>query len=501
MLGKTIHSHYTIVKFLGMGRSGEAYLAKDIDLPHRPICLVKKVRLSAANSSPQISPERLFDWYGETIDRLGQHPQIPSLMARFMEGRGMYLVREYIDGEPVSKELTGGSKWTQTQAFDFLFDLVGVLGFIHSFNYIHQDINPDNIIRRSNDGRFMLVGLSSIKDLANTANYIPDITRQDANISIGTPGYIPYEQEQNCSQFTSDIYAVGVVAIQALTGEFPIPRDPRTYELDWRDRVSHINLRLVNIIDKMVRPDYRNRYQSTAEIFKDLQAFALTQIPPSKFDRLKPHLIFGSAACALLLGFTGMKLMSASADKSPTNNAIESPQKSPTPNSTPTNVAKSGWQSYRNPDTGIKIKYYPTWQLLENNNLLTGEKVIFVSPQQSESDKYLEHVALRVETLANPQISLAEYTTLVTKEINKFYKRAKIIETTSISLAKNPANLLVFTGEDETGLTVKILEVFTVKNGRAYTITYKADSKQYYAFLQTVMTMINSFEIAAKTPI
>jgi serine/threonine-protein kinase len=251
----------------------------------------------------------------------------------------------------------------------------------------------------------------------------------------------------------------------------------------------------------MVRPDYRNRYQSTAEIFKDLQAFALTQIPPSKFDRLKPHLIFGSAACALLLGFTGMKLMSASADKSPTNNAIESPQKSPTPNSTPTNVAKSGWQSYRNPDTGIKIKYYPTWQLLENNNLLTGEKVIFVSPQQSESDKYLEHVALRVETLANPQISLAEYTTLVTKEINKFYKRAKIIETTSISLAKNPANLLVFTGEDETGLTVKILEVFTVKNGRAYTITYKADSKQYYAFLQTVMTMINSFEIAAKTPI
>jgi eukaryotic-like serine/threonine-protein kinase len=144
------------------------------------------------------------------------------------------------------------------------------------------------------------------------------ISKHDAryvNISIGTPGYIPYEQEQNSPQFNSDLYAVGVIAIQALTGEFPILKDDRTHELKWRDGVK-IDLRLINIIDKMVRPDYRNRYQSAAEALRDLQAFALTQIPPSKFDRLKPHLIFGAITCTLLISFGGMKLLSTSADRS-----------------------------------------------------------------------------------------------------------------------------------------------------------------------------------------
>jgi eukaryotic-like serine/threonine-protein kinase len=314
MLGTTIHSHYKIIKFLGMGRSGATYLAENLDLPDRPPCLVKKFQSS--ENPPMADPlvGKLFEAQASIFQKVGQHQQIPTLLAKFEEDGSRYLVSEYIRGDVLCNELAIGSIWSQTQVFDFLIDLVDVLKFIHNFKYIHQDISPKNIIRRKDDGRFILIGSSAIKDLGSVWHQISKHDSRYVNISIGTPGYIPYEQEQNSVQFNSDLYAVGVIAIQALTGEFPMLKDDRTHELKWRDGVK-IDLRLINIIDRMVRPDYRNRYQSAAEVLADLQAFALTQIPLSKFDRLKPHLIFGAITCTLLIGFTAMKLLSTPTDR------------------------------------------------------------------------------------------------------------------------------------------------------------------------------------------
>ncbi len=314
MLGTTIHSHYKIIKFLGMGRSGSTYLAENLDLPDCPPCLVKQFQCSATPPMADPLVGKLFDAQAAIYQKVGQHRQIPTLLAKFEEDGNRYLVSEYINGDLLSEELAIGSIWTQTQVFDFLVDLVDIIKFVHSFKYIHQDINPKNIIRRKDDGRFMLIGFSAIKDLGSVWHQISKHDRRYVNISIGTPGYIPSEQEQNSAQFNSDLYAVGVIAIQALTGEFPILKDDRTRELKWRDDVK-IDLRLINIIDKMVRPDYRNRYQSSAEILADLQAFALTQIPLSKFDRLKPHFIFGAITCTLLIGFALIKSISTSTNR------------------------------------------------------------------------------------------------------------------------------------------------------------------------------------------
>jgi eukaryotic-like serine/threonine-protein kinase len=315
MLGTTIHSHYKIIKFLGMGRSGSTYLAENLDLPDCPPCLVKKFQYpdDPGMADPLIG--KLFEAHAFILQKVGKHPQIPTLLAKFKEDGSRFFVSEYINGDLLSNELDIGSMWSQTQVFDFLSDLVEMLDFIHSFKYIHQDINPKNIIRRKDDGRFTPIGFSAIKDLGSVWHQISKHDARYVNVSIGTPGYIPYEQEQNLPQFNSDLYAVGVIAIQALTGEFPILKDEQTHELKWRDGVK-IDLRLINIIDKMVRPDYRNRYQSAAEVLRDLQAFALTQIPPSKFDRLKPHLIFGAITFALLISFGVMKLLSTSTDRS-----------------------------------------------------------------------------------------------------------------------------------------------------------------------------------------
>jgi eukaryotic-like serine/threonine-protein kinase len=485
MLGTILHVHYQIVQTLGIGKSGTTYLAKDLDLIESPLYVVKKIE---HNDRSDLTPpliEKLFEIQGSIAHQVGQHPQVPTLVAKFTEDGDRYLVREYIDGEFLSQELTPGSIWSQTQVFDFLIDLVGILCFVHSFKYIHQDINPHNIIRRNDDARFNLIGFSSVKDLGSIWQNLPN---QDAR-NINDPQYTPYEQEQNVPHLNSDIYAVGVIAIQALTGKFPIEKDAYSYELKWRDQVN-INHDLSKIINKMVRPDYRNRYPSAVEVLQDLQSFALTQIPPSKSDRLKPYLLFGTAAGLLLLGLGAVKLFSDVGNKP----QVLPPVVQVKPTATTANQQTS-WKTYTDKVAGIKIKYPANWQQQDIGNIVTGENVIFTSPNQTSAGKYRENISVRIETLTNAETTLASYTKSTIAEISRYYQSAKIIESSSIMLAKKPANLVVYTGKDENSLPVKTLEVWTIDRGKAYILTYKAAPDQYYQFLEPAMSTINSFEL------
>jgi eukaryotic-like serine/threonine-protein kinase len=485
MLGNILRSHYRIVKVLGIGKSGTTYLAKDLDLIDSPLYVVKEVQAGANSAMLPALAEQLFEIQGSIVYRIGQHPQIPALVAKFAENGHRYLVRTYIEGEFLNQELQMDSTWSQIQVFDFLVDLVGILAFVHSFKYIHQDINPHNIIRRDDDGRFNLIGFSSIKDLENTWYNIP----ADRFHNLDNSSYIPYEQEQNISQFNSDIYAVGAIAIQALTGKFPLDRDSDSYELKWRNDVK-IDNKLIKIIDRMVRPDYRNRYQSALDVLQDLQSFALTQIPSSQSDRLKPLLIV--TVCTLLMGFGVMKLLSAAANK---------PQPSP-PKVIATKILPAtttspevGWKIYADKIARIKIKYATTWHLTNLHNIVTGENATFTSPKQNSVDRYQENVSIRVESLTNPQTTLSSYTKSAIAEIKKYDRGAKMIESSPTILAKKPAILVVYTGKDDNLLPIKNLEVWTINRGKVYILTYKAEPDRYYQLLGTAMTTIDSLEL------
>ena len=362
MLGTILRSHYQIVKVLGIGKSGTTYLAKDLDLIDSPFYVVKKIEY--IDSSPGVAAltEKLFEIQGSIAYQLGQHPQIPTLITKFEVDGNRYLVREYINGELLGTELTPGAIWSQTQAFDFLVDLMEILKFVHSFKYIHQDINPHNIIRHYDDGKFYLIGYSCIKDLGSTWQNSPE---NDAR-NLNDPSYVSYEQEQNIPKLTSDIYAVGAIAIQALTGRYPLEKDSYSYELKWRDEVK-IDLKLVEIINRMVRPDYRNRYQSPEEVLQALQAFALTQIPAPN-HRFKPYLLVGAAAGALIVGFGALKLLPTSLAKP----QLAASTVIASPHATKIASNSSNWQSYVDKTAHIKVKYPATWQQQDIPNIGYG---------------------------------------------------------------------------------------------------------------------------------
>jgi eukaryotic-like serine/threonine-protein kinase len=482
MLGTILHSHYQIVKVLGIGKSGTTYLAKDLDLIDSPFYVVKKIQNLNIDSADLSIVDKLFETQGSIAYQVGKHPQIPSLITKFVADGDRYLLREYIDGEPLTQELTPGVIWSQTQVFDLLIELLGILNFVHSFQYIHQDINPHNIIRRHDDGRLFLIGFGCVRDLGNAWQNLP----REESKNINDPSYVPYEQEQNVSKINSDIYAVGAIAIQALTGRYPIEKDAYSYELKWRDEVT-IDLKLVAIINKMVRPDYRNRYQSASEVLDALKAFASTQIPVSKYQQFKPYVLLGTAASTLLLGFGAIKLFSTSVDKSQLSAATSIPTVTTTP--------ETKWKNYIDKLAKVKVKYPNNWQQKDVRNVVTGENVIFTSPVANAENKYQANISVRIENLTNPQTSLASYTKSTIAEIDRYYQDAKIVESSPINLAKKPGSLIVYTGKDENSLAIKNLEVWTIDRGKAYIITYKAQPDRYYQYLEAAMAMINSFEI------
>jgi eukaryotic-like serine/threonine-protein kinase len=487
MLGTILHYHYKIVDILGIGKSGIAYLATDIDRIDSPLYVVKKIQyVNLAVHLQAITPhltEKLFEIQGSIANQVGKHPQIPTLVAKFEDNGDLYLIREYIDGEFLSQELTQGKIWSQTQVLEFLTDLVGILVFVHSFRYIHQDINPNNIIRRHDNGGFNLIGFSSVWDLESTWQN----SQNHDSKSINDPNYTPYEQEQNAPKLSSDIYAVGAIAIQALTGKFPIEKDAYSYELKWQDEVK-IDRNLSKIINKMVRPDYRNRYQSAVEVLQDLQSFLLTQHPAMKSFQLHPYLLFAAPVCALLLGFGLLKLSSTSVSQAPAPVVSNNHQPVKLTNST-------NWKSYLDKSAGIEMKYAPNWDQQDTGNIVTGENVMFTNADRSSTTNYRENISIRIENLSNPQTTLSSYTQSTIAEIDRYYQDAKIIESSPIVFANRPGNLVVYTGKDEQSVVLKSLEVWTINRGKVYILTYKATPDRYYQYLETAMSTINSFKL------
>jgi serine/threonine protein kinase len=135
---------------------------------------------------------------------------------------------------------------------------------------IHRDIKPSNNIRRRSDRKLVLIDFGAVKQVSTQLLEPNGQTR--LTVSIGTQGYAPSEQSAGHAFFSSDIYAVGMTAIKALTGLYPhkLPLDAKTGEVLWTDK-AQISPELAEIISTMVRHDYTRRYRSASEALSALK--------------------------------------------------------------------------------------------------------------------------------------------------------------------------------------------------------------------------------------
>ena len=269
----TLAGHYQVVEPLGIGGFGRTFLAKDIHLPGNPLCVVKQLKPRDTDAATLATAQRLFEREAEMLYRLGEHDQIPRLLAHFEQEDQFYLVQEYIEGQPLDKELAHRRQLSEASVIRLLQDILQVLTFVHQQNVIHRDIKPANLIRRNRDGTIVLIDFGAVKEVRNQTRYTPKQT--SLTIPIGSPGYMPSEQQSSNPHFSSDIYAVGMVCLQSLTGLSPrkLPKDSQTGEFGCglvRDRAS-ISPGLAAILDRMVRYDYRQRYTNATEAMEALE--------------------------------------------------------------------------------------------------------------------------------------------------------------------------------------------------------------------------------------
>lgn len=263
-LQTTIGGRYEIVKVLGAGGFGETYIAQDKQRPGSPLCVVKHLKPARNDPKHLQLARRLFQGEAEALERLGQHNQIPQLLAYFEELEEFYLVQEFIAGHPLDEELLPGKQLPEAKVIDILQELLEILEFVHQQGVIHRDIKPSNIIRRHSDGQLVLIDFGAVKEI-NTQLLNSD-GQSRFTIGIGTQGYAPNEQCAGRPRFNSDIYAIGMTGIQALTGLSPshLHQDVETGETIWLEH-RPVSPELAAVISKMVRYDYRQRYQTVSE--------------------------------------------------------------------------------------------------------------------------------------------------------------------------------------------------------------------------------------------
>ncbi|MBD1876932.1 serine/threonine protein kinase [Nodosilinea sp. FACHB-131] len=277
---RLLGGRYRLVQPVGSGGFGQTFSAQDLHLPGHPLCVVKQLKPQVTTAEELQTARRLFDTEAQTLYKLGTHPQIPGLLAHFEEGQEFYLAQELIEGHSLAEEL--GTPWTEAQVAAFLGELLGILAFVHSHGVIHRDIKPSNLIRRASDRRIVLIDFGAVKQVSAQATALR--SGLSHTISIGTQGYMPSEQVAGRPQFSSDIYAVGVLGIQALTGYSPteLHPDPHSGELEWQHYVPQANPALLDVLEVMVRYDFRTRYTTAAE------ALAALRNLPSALSRYVP---------------------------------------------------------------------------------------------------------------------------------------------------------------------------------------------------------------------
>lgn len=516
LVGQTIQGRYYVVKQLGRGGVGVTFLAQDRQCFDSP-CVVKQLKPKSANSQTLKIARRLFNREAETMNRLGHCDRIPRLLAYFEYNQDFFLVQELIEGHELSKEIVVDRPWSEDKTIALLQEVLEVLLLVQQQGVVHRDLKPSNLMRRHQDNKIVLIDFGSVKQVSTQ---VVDLAGVKQTIAVGTKFYMPMEQRIGHPGFYSDIYALGIIAIQALTGKHPkeFTTDDRG-EIIWRNWLDRQNYQplLLNVLDKMVRYRYQERYASAESVLSDLQQLDLhryqavsgvttsfnaidqpfvgkinnseigsTQsqlkhsIATTEFVKLsqaqpqtqsnKSHRFKISALVGVLI------LTTAIAFRLLINKSFES---------------ETQLASYENFSHNFKLNYPEVWSQRDRNDFFTSG-IVFFSPLANDSDLFQERVSVLVEDLSK-NMSLAKYTAESIAEIKRL-SDPKVDVSKVVQLGSLPGRQVIYQGE-ENGNRVQRMQIWSIKGDRAYVITYTAQPHSYEEYLPTVEKMIKSFEV------
>lgn len=271
-LTELLRNRYRPIKPLGQGGFGKTYLAEDVDRLNTR-CVIKQFVRQASNKTFD-KALTLFNQEAIRLNELGEHAQIPSLLAYFEQQGNFYLVQQEIEGNTLLQEVKREGPFDEAKIRSLLHHLLPVLQFIHDRNVVHRDINPTNIISRKQDHKPVLIDFGIAKQLE--ASLFDK--QEQTGTRIGTEGYSPIEQLRSGEAYpSSDLYSLGATCICLMTGRKPEKLySPLEGRWLWQEHViaagRSVTSDLAAILDRMLKDFINERYRSAAEVLQELAA-------------------------------------------------------------------------------------------------------------------------------------------------------------------------------------------------------------------------------------
>lgn len=372
MIGQLLDGRYKIIKSLAAGGFGQTFIAEDIKQFNK-ICVVKQLKPTFSDPAALKVARRLFEAEAQLLNRLGNHDQIPHLLAYFESNQEFFLVQDFVEGNSLEQEIVVGKKMSEAQAIALLSSILEPLAFIHEQKVIHRDIKPANLIRRQQDGEVVLIDFGAVKEIA--AAQINAQGQTQIGTIIGTPGYMSSEQGRGKPKLSSDLYATGMIIVQALTGKIPpmgyntvdeLYEDPNTAEIVWRQDVA-VSSQLAQILDKMICYDFRQRYRSATEVKQALAVVDSSQAIANTAIKLQKTSIQDSSSAPATI---------VKAEPCP-NNLASTPKAAPL--TTKKHWAKSAFRGFQRFVAisflimGLPISIYATFET-QNQNIIQEDR-------------------------------------------------------------------------------------------------------------------------------
>ena len=272
--GSKINDRYQIIKTLGEGGMANVYLAHD-EILDRNVA-VKVLRGDLANDEKFV---RRFQREALSASSLS-HPNIVEMYDVGEDDGGYSIVMEYVDGKTLKQVLKQRGKLSVTEVVDIMLQVTDGMAHAHDSYIIHRDIKPQNIMILSN-------GVIKITDFG-VATALNSTQLTQTNSVMGTVHYLPPEQANGKgSTIRSDIYSMGIMMYELLTGKVPY-KGESAVEIalkhlkepipSIRKEIPSIPQSIENIILKACAKNPKNRYSDARSMHEDL----LTALDPSR---------------------------------------------------------------------------------------------------------------------------------------------------------------------------------------------------------------------------
>ncbi len=278
MIGRIIAGRYEFVKYLGGGGMSNVYLAKDKIL-NRDVA-VKVINI------PPYEKEKAVERFEREVQNttILSHSNVVNVLDVEEDDNCYYLVMEYIEGPTLKEYLCKEGKLSADEAVEMTLQILKGIAHAHHHRIIHRDIKPQNILMTKN-GTLKILDFGIARALSETA-------LTETNHVMGSVQYLSPEQAKGQStDESSDIYSIGIVLYELLTGHPPFNGEtPVSVAIKHiqeelpsirRERPS-IPQSIENVIMKATRKEKSLRYRDTNEMYYDL----LTALDDERKDEL-----------------------------------------------------------------------------------------------------------------------------------------------------------------------------------------------------------------------